>query len=117
MAVDRLCVKYERQRVRKLTFVVFGLISVVLCCLALLNPCNKYLVVCMVILSNFTIGLILTTATKTIPNEIGGEYAGQIYAYSNTISNIGGVVCPVILGYSLDQGKFFDVQYLWSCKI
>ena len=103
MAVDRLCVKYKRQRVRKLTFVVFGFISVVLCCLALLNPCNKYLVVCMIILSNFTIGLILTTATKTIPNEIGGEYAGQIYAYSNTISNIGGVVCPVILGYSLDQ--------------
>ena len=59
-----------------------------------------------VVETNCSVALIIATATKTIPNEIGGEFAGQIYAYSNSISNISGVVCPSILGYLLDQVMF-----------
>ena len=104
--VDKLCILYDRQFIRKICFNLFSLISVILCAVVIAAPCNHYLVVIMVILTNFSVGLILTTATKTIPNEIGGEFAGQIYAYSNSISNISGVVCPSILGYLLDQVKF-----------
>ena len=106
IVVDKLCIVYDRQLIRKICFNLFSLISVILCGFVIAAPCNHYLVVIMVILTNFSVGLILTTATKTIPNEIGGEFAGQIYAYSNSISNISGVVCPSILGYLLDQVKF-----------
>ena len=37
-------------------------------------------------------GLVLTCATKTIPNEMGGEFSGQVYAVTNTFSNMAGVV-------------------------
>ena len=46
-------------------------------------------------------GLVLTCATKTIPNEMGGEFSGQVYAVTNTFSNMAGVV-----------GKTGDVVYL-----
>lgn len=111
IVVDKMCIVYDRQMIRKMCFNLFSLISVLLCSIVLVTPCNHYVVVIMVIMTNFSVGLILTTATKTIPNEIGGEFAGQIYAYSNTISNISGVVCPSILGYLLDQAKF-NIIYL-----
>ena len=38
-------------------------------------------------------GVLLTSSSKPIPNEIGGKFAGQVYAYTNTICNVGSLVC------------------------
>ena len=56
----------------------------------IVNPCEKWVSLGLIIVVNFAMGLILTTACKTIPNEMGGEFAGQIYAVTNTISNMAG---------------------------
>ena len=75
---------------------------------------------------------MLTCATKTIPNEMGGEFSGQVYAVTNTFSNMAGVVGksleihgrleihghyrlyrlnlgPYILGYFLDLGPMHQI--------
>ena len=52
------------------------------------NVCSNLKAAIFTLLANFSIGMILTAATKTVPNEIGGEFAGQIYAFS-VVSKIG----------------------------
>ena len=55
-------------------------------------PCQQWISLFLVIFANFGMGLVLTCATKTIPNEMGGEFSGQVYAVTNTFSNMAGVV-------------------------
>ena len=38
------------------------------------------------------IGLIMACSTKPVPNEIGGAYAGHVYAFANSVSNIGNFI-------------------------
>ena len=55
-------------------------------------------------------GIILTTSCKTVPNEMGGEFAGQIYALTNTISNFAGFVTPLLAGKLLNSGPIFAIE-------
>ena len=55
-------------------------------------PCQQWVSLFLVIFANIGMRLVLTCATKTIPNEMGGEFSGQVYAVTNTFSNMAGVV-------------------------
>ena len=74
--VDRLCERYETQLIRKGSYAFFTGLSIAIFLPVIYFPCEKYFAVVLTLLSNFSIGLILTAATKTIPNEIGGEFSG-----------------------------------------
>jgi len=48
-----------------------------------------YITVVCISLSN---GVTLTSACKPIPNELGGKFAAEVYAFANTMSNIGAIL-------------------------
>ena len=85
-------VKYESQVVRKGAYVFFSLVTILLYAPVATFPCQQWVSLFMVLFANFGMALVLTCATKTIPNEMGGEFSGQVYAVTNTFSNMAGVV-------------------------
>ena len=93
--------RYESQAVRKGAYAFFSLVTILLYAPVATFPCQQWVSLFLVIFANFGMGLVLTCATKTIPNEMGGEFSGQVYAVTNTFSNMAGVV-----------GKTGDVVYL-----
>ena len=50
------------------------------------------LVIILMTSCNLSIGTVLTISTKPVLNEMGGEYSGQVYAFSNTLGNLSGVL-------------------------
>ena len=93
--------RYESQAVRKGAYAFFSLVTILLYAPVATFPCQQWVSLFLVIFANFGMGLVLTCATKTIPNEMGGEFSGQVYAVTNTFSNMAGVV-----------GKTRDVVHL-----
>ena len=45
--------------------------------------------------------MIMACSTKPVPNEIGGAYAGHVYAFANTVSNIANFIGKKFLEASL----------------
>ena len=84
--------RYESQAVRKGAYAFFSLVTILLYAPVATFPCQQWVSLFLVIFANFGMGLVLTCATKTIPNEMGGEFSGQVYAVTNTFSNMAGVV-------------------------
>lgn len=107
--VDKLRERYESQAVRKGAYAFFSLVTILLYGPVATFPCQQWVSLFLVIFANFGMGLVLTCATKTIPNEMGGEFSGQVYAVTNTFSNMAGVVGPYILGYFLDLGPMHQI--------
>ena len=64
-------------------------------CILAIEHCNRYSGYCALALIGISNGLLLTASCKPIPNELGGKFAGQIYAFSNTVSNIASIVCKL----------------------
>ena len=124
--------RYESQVVRKGAYAFFSLVTILLYAPVATYPCQQWISLFLVIFANFGMGLVLTCATKTIPNEMGGEFSGQVYAVTNTFSNMAGVVGkaltiqklgirglgrsnwlnlgPYILGYFLDLGPMHQIS-------
>jgi len=109
IVVDKLRERYESQAVRKGAYAFFSLVTILLYAPVATFPCQQWVSLFLVILANFGMGLVLTCATKTIPNEMGGEFSGQVYAVTNTFSNMAGVVGPYILGHFLDLGPMHQI--------
>ena len=63
-----------------------------------LTPCEKKAFYVSIGLCGLANGVLLTSSCKPIPNELGGKFAAQIYAFTNTVSNLGS-----ILGISTDN--------------
>ena len=78
--------------VRKCTFTLFTIISILSILPMIIYPCNMTIVLLCMMVSSLSMGTVLTISTKPIPNEMAGEYSGQLYAFSNTLGNISGVI-------------------------
>ena len=50
------------------------------------------------------LGVLMACSIKPVPNELGGPYAGQVYAFANAVSNLGNFLAPIIAGGLLDMG-------------
>ena len=80
------------------------------------------LVIILMTSCNLSIGTVLTISTKPVLNEMGGEYSGQVYAFSNTLGNLSGVLgkrlvqpnhkvtAPYLGGVILDKGDIYRLE-------
>ena len=55
-------------------------------------PCSMSIVLICMTVASLSMGTVLTISTKPIPNEMAGEYSGQVYAFANTLGNLAGVI-------------------------
>ena len=53
---------------------------------------------------------VLTVSCKPLPNELGGKYASQVYAFTNTIGSFAGIFAPMICGILLDFGPIYEFE-------
>lgn len=84
---------FPTPRVRKIMYIAPTIIYFLGYLAIRISPCGKidtFLGFAAMGISN---GVLLTSSSKPIPNELGGKFAGQVYAYTNTICNIGSLVC------------------------
>ena len=49
-------------------------------------------------------------AVKPVPLEIGGDFVGQIYAYSNMVANFSSALMPPLFGALLDMGPIYQIE-------
>ena len=52
----------------------------------------------------------MTVSCKPLPNELGGKYASQVYAFTNTIGSFAGIFAPMICGILLDFGPIYEFE-------
>ena len=78
--------------VRKCTFTLFTIISILSIIPMIVYPCSMSIVLICMTVASLSMGTVLTISTKPIPNEMAGEYSGQLYAFSNTLGNLSGVI-------------------------
>ena len=82
-----------------------------------ISPCGKidtFLGFAAMGISN---GVLLTSSSKPIPNELGGKFAGQVYAYTNTICNIGSLVCKCLKPFPTHNKHTQNKHYIGKRKI
>ena len=100
--VDYVRKRVETQLVRKVSYTVMALVGVCAFLPATVYPCNVKVVGISIATIGMTLGAIMTVSAKPVVNEMGGEYAGQVYALANTLCNLAGVIGTLLYFSSLD---------------
>ena len=104
--------------VRKIFFAVSSVLTVLFMVGITFYPCWENFIFISIMICCFLCSAILTCACKPIANEMGGKYAAQIYAFSNSISQIAGIIgnllfknkikkfilAPILIGRMLSKG-------------
>ncbi|CAG5077701.1 Oidioi.mRNA.OKI2018_I69.PAR.g8791.t1.cds [Oikopleura dioica] len=90
--------------VRKIFFSVSSILTVLFMVGITFYPCWENFIFISIMICCFLCSAILTCACKPIANEMGGKYAAQIYAFSNSISQIAGIIAPILIGRMLSKG-------------
>jgi len=104
---DWLRTRYYTPYVRKLMYmgplavivignyntIIYGMYCTILgfCAYALL-PCNKWMVYMTVVCITLSNGITLTNSCKPVPNELGGKFAAEVYAFTNTVGSVGAIL-------------------------
>ena len=76
---------------RKATYTIFVAMALVSFVPILLFPCDMIIVIVFMFSSSLAMGTVLTVSTKPVPNEMAGEYSGQVYSVANTLGNASGI--------------------------
>merc|ERR1712048_760245 len=99
--------RVETQLVRKVSYTIMALVGVCAFLPATIYPCNVKVVGISIATIGMTLGAIMTVSAKPVVNEMGGEYAGQVYALANTLCNLAGVIGPFMIGSILKRGEIY----------
>ena len=102
LLVDYVRKRVDTQIVRKVSYTVMALLGVFAFLPAIIYPCNVKVVGISIATIGMTLGAIMTVSAKPVVNEMGGEYAGQVYALANTLCNLAGVIGTVLISYSIN---------------
>ena len=78
--------------VRKSTYTVFTVLAILSFLPVIFYKCNMMIVIIFMFTAKLAAGTVMTVSNKPVPNEMAGEYSGQLYAFSNTLSNLAGVI-------------------------
>ena len=89
---DSLRKRLPTPTVRKIFFHIPNILASLFIFGIALYPCWENFVFIGIMLSTFLCSLTLTCACKPIANEMGGKYAAQVYAFSNAVSQIAGII-------------------------
>ena len=100
----------KTQLVRKVSYSVLALFGVCAFLPAIIYPCSVKLVGAAIATIGMSLGAIMTVAAKPVVNEMGGEYAGQVYALANTLCNLAGVIGPFVIGSILKRGEIYLLE-------
>ena len=113
-ATDKIRLRIGTIQTRRGAHLIFTLSTIILFLPTLFSPCaqvQNIILIGKTSLKNFGqncegfsfcgIGMIMACSTKPVPNEIGGAYAGHVYAFANTVSNIGNFIGKKFLEASL----------------
>jgi len=117
LLTDSLRKRLPTPTVRKLFFSISSILTVFFGIGIKFYPCWENFVYTSVMICSILCSMILTCACKPISNEMGGKYAAQIYAFSNSISQIAGIIgkrnflhkvsvilAPILIGRMLSKG-------------
>ena len=78
--------------VRKSTYTVFTVLAILSFLPVIYYKCNPNIVILFMFTAKLAGGTVMTVSCKPIPNEMAGEYSGQVYAFANTLGNLAGVI-------------------------
>jgi hypothetical protein len=92
LLTDILRKRLPTPTVRKLFFAISSTLTVFFGFGIKFYPCWENFVYASVMICCILCSAILTCACKPISNEMGGKYAAQIYAFSNSVSQIAGII-------------------------
>lgn len=59
-------------------------------------PCRRFIIYGALTVIGATNSIVLTASCKPIPNELGGKFASQVYAFTNTVGSLAGIVGNVL---------------------
>ena len=88
------CIKhgFSAPIVRKSTYTVFTVVAVLSFLPVIYYKCDMMIVIIFMFTAKLAAGTVMTVSNKPVPNEMAGEYSGQLYAFANTLSNLAGVI-------------------------
>ena len=92
LLVDFLRRRIRTQLVRKASYTIMAIIGVIAFSPAIIYPCKVKVVGAGIAAIGMSLGAIMTVSAKPVVNEMGGEYAGQVYALANTLCNLAGII-------------------------
>lgn len=104
LLTDTLRKRLPTPAVRKLFFAISSTLTVFFGIGINFYPCWENFVYASVMICCILCSAILTCACKPISNEMGGKYAAQIYAFSNSVSQVAGIIAPILIGRMLSKG-------------